>query len=63
MRLLHELSFALCEPCPSSGLALHPVLGRAELTLALAVLVGGLIAAGLPAVFASRASPGEALKR
>ena len=47
----------------ASGLALHPVLGRAELNLALAVLVGGLIAAGLPAVLASRASPGEALKR
>ena len=46
-----------------AGLRLHPVPGQPELLLAVAVLLGGLTAAALPAVLASRGSVGAALKR
>lgn len=46
----------------AGGIAVHPMLGWPELTLALAVLAGGLIAAAVPALLGARAPAGAGLK-
>lgn len=46
----------------AGGIGLHPMLGWPELTLAVAVLAGGLIAAAVPALFGARAPAGAGLK-
>ncbi len=47
----------------AGGLTVLPVLGRPELLLAAAVLMGGLVAAAIPAMLGARGSVGAALKR